>query len=82
MPKKFENFNNPRKKALAGMKQSISAELWEKNSNFLTRLRAKIAQHPVSHHSAIDTLNNGEINKEDLKKIHLEYRHAIVQTFT
>jgi len=30
MPKKFENFNNPRKKALAGMKQSISAELWEK----------------------------------------------------
>ncbi len=45
MPKKFENFNNPRKKALAGMKQSISAELWEKNSNFLTRLRAKIAKH-------------------------------------
>lgn len=30
MPKKFENFNNPRKKALAGMKQSISTELWEK----------------------------------------------------
>lgn len=29
MPKKFENFNNPRKKALAGMKQSISTELWE-----------------------------------------------------
>ena len=52
-----------------------------KNSNFLTHLRAKIAKHPVSHHPAIDTLNNGEINKEDLK-IHLEYRHAIVQTFT
>jgi hypothetical protein len=34
------------------------------------------------YHPAIDTLNNGEINKEDLKKIHLEYRHAIVQTFT
>lgn len=82
MPKKFENFNNPRKKALAGMKQSISAELWEKNSKFLTRLRAKIAEHPVTHHSAIDILNNGKINKEDLKKIHLEYRHAIVQTFT
>ncbi|MHC3048267.1 hypothetical protein ACWPO4_04905 [Acinetobacter nosocomialis] len=82
MPKKFENFNNPRKKALAGMKQSISAELWDKNLNFLTQLRAKIAQHPVSHHPAIETLNNGEINKENLKRIHLEYRHAIVQTFT
>ncbi|ENP5932890.1 hypothetical protein ACDZ46_004011, partial [Acinetobacter baumannii] len=31
---------------------------------------------------AIETLNNGEINKENLKRIHLEYRHAIVQTFT
>lgn len=82
MPKKFENFNNPRKKALAGMKQSISAELWDKNLNFLTQLRAKIAQHPVSHHPAIETLNNGEISKENLKRIHLEYRHAIVQTFT
>ncbi|MCU4552463.1 iron-containing redox enzyme family protein [Acinetobacter nosocomialis] len=82
MPKKFENFNNPRKKALAGMKQSISTELWDKNLNFLTQLRAKIAQHPVSHHPAIETLNNGEINKENLKRIHLEYRHAIVQTFT
>ncbi|MGT3819678.1 hypothetical protein [Acinetobacter baumannii] len=47
MPKKFEDFNNPRKKALAGMKQSISAELWDKNLNFLTQLRAKIAKHPV-----------------------------------
>lgn len=48
MPKKFEDFNNPRKKALAGMKQSISAELWDKNLNFLNQLRAKIAKHPVS----------------------------------
>lgn len=39
-------------------------------------------KHPVSHHPAIETLNNGEINKENLKRIHLEYRHAIVQTFT
>lgn len=67
MPKKFENFNNPRKKALAGMKQSISTELWEKNSDFLTQLR-EIAKHAVSHHPAIDILNNGEINKENLKK--------------
>ncbi|KHO13882.1 hypothetical protein NT90_18825, partial [Acinetobacter baumannii] len=82
MPKKFENFNNPRKKALAGMKQSISAELWDKNLNFLNQLRVKISKHPVSHHPAIEILNNGEISKQNLKRIHLEYRHAIVQTFT
>lgn len=41
MPKKFEDFNNPRKKALAGMKQSISAELWDKNLNFLTSVHDK-----------------------------------------
>ncbi len=36
----------------------------------------------MSNHPAIDILNDGKINKENLKKIHLEYRHAIVQTFT
>ncbi|MCT2464660.1 hypothetical protein MNL92_20440 [Acinetobacter baumannii] len=69
--------NNCNAFIVAWMKQSISAELWDKNLNFLTQLRAKIAKHPVSHHPAIETLNNGEINKENLKRIHLEYRHAM-----
>ncbi|ARN31054.1 hypothetical protein IL330_00041 [Acinetobacter baumannii] len=71
MPKKFEDFNNPRKKALAGMKQSISAELWDKNLNFLTQLRAKITRHPVLQNqhllehpfsSKLDTLINLYVN--------------------
>jgi len=82
MPKKFENFDSPRQKAIEGMKRSIPADLWEKNVNFLNKLRAEIATHPVSKHPAIQLLNEGLIDKETLKRIHLEYRHAIVQVFT
>lgn len=79
---KFENFNDPRKNALDGMKRSISTEVWEKNIAFLNKLRADISSHPVSRHPAIQMLNDGVIDKESLQKIHLEYRHAIVQVFT
>ena len=82
MPKKFEDFDNPRQKAIDGMKNSISETLWNKNLNFLKELRAEISNHPVSKHPAIQLLNDGLIDKETLKHIHLEYRHAIVQVFT
>lgn len=64
------------------MKNSISADLWNKNLDFLNKLRAEISNHPVSRHPAIQLLNDGVIDKETLKHIHLEYRHAIVQVFT
>ena len=82
MPKKFEDFDNPRQKAIDGMKNSISEDLWNKNVQFLKTLREEISQHPVSKHPAIQLLNDGSIDKETLKHIHLEYRHAIVQVFT
>ncbi|EPL4355949.1 hypothetical protein MOW52_003668, partial [Acinetobacter baumannii] len=40
MSKKFEDFNNPREKALQGMKDSIPASQWEENLLFLKQLRA------------------------------------------
>ncbi|QQV65305.1 hypothetical protein ABCA12_0623 [Acinetobacter junii] len=79
---RFENFYDPRKNAIDGMKRSISSELWTKNTAFLTKLRADISNHPVSKHPAIQMLNDGIIDKASLEKIHLEYRHAIVQVFT
>jgi hypothetical protein len=54
----------------------------EQEFNFLKELRAEISNHPVSTHPAIQLLNDGVIDKETLKHIHLEYRHAIVQVFT
>jgi len=82
MSKKFEDFNNPRQKALLGMKNSIPSEQWEENLKFLKQLRGKIAELPVCQHPAIEVLNNGQLDKFTLTKIHLEYRHAIVQIFT
>ena len=76
MPKKFEDFDNPRQKAIDGMKNSISETLWNKNLNFLKELRAEISNHPVSKHPAIQLLNDGLIDKETLKHIHLEYPKA------
>ncbi|UUM26390.1 hypothetical protein NQU59_11860 [Acinetobacter colistiniresistens] len=82
MVKKFENFNDPRKNALNGMKNSVSTEVWQKNIKFLNSLRLDISNHPVSRHPAIQMLNDGVIDKVSLLKIHLEYRQAIVQVFT
>lgn len=82
MLKKFEIFDNPRELALAEMSKSIPDEQWEKNLQFLNNLRKIIAAHPVSTHPAIQVLNSGQLCIEQLKKIHLEYRHAIVQIFT
>ncbi len=82
MSKKFEDFDNPRQKALLGMKNSIPTEQWEENLKFLKQLRARIAELPVCKHPAIEVLNNGLHDKFTLTRIHLEYRHAIVQIFT
>ncbi|WP_202740232.1 hypothetical protein [Acinetobacter sp. 'aerobic (ED)'] len=82
MTVQFENFDNPRKNAIEGMKKSIPSEAWEKNIAFLDQLRKDISKHPVSKHPAIQILNDGVIDKVSLEKIHLEYRHAIVQVFT
>lgn len=82
MSKKFEDFNNPREKALQGMRNSIPAKQWDENLKFLKQLRNKIAELPVCKHPAIEILNHGYLDKSTLTHIHLEYRHAIVQIFT
>ncbi|MDU6158441.1 MAG: hypothetical protein E6651_06020, partial [Acinetobacter sp.] len=82
MLKKFEDFNNPREKALQGMRNSIPAKQWDENLQFLKQLRKTIAELPVCNHPAIELLNGGYLDKQRLTLIHLEYRHAIVQIFT
>ncbi len=57
MSKKLEDFNNPREKALQGMRNSIPAKQWEENLKFLKQLRNKIAELPVCKHPAIEILD-------------------------
>lgn len=82
MKQQLGNLDNPRKNAIDAMKASVPQDLWEKNLAFIDSLKNQIHSHPVSRHDAINALNNGAFDKEAMKIIHLEYRHAIVQIFT
>ena len=74
--------DHPRQSAVNAMKASIPISLWEQNESFLDAVRREIKTHPVSTHPAITKLNAGMFGMETMHKIHLEYRHAIVQVFT
>ena len=64
------------------MRHSIPDALWSKNQEFVARLQDMISRHPISVHPAISALNQATFEKAATCRIHLEYRHAIVQEFT
>lgn len=76
------DLDHPRKNAIAVMQASVPVELWRQNASFVQRLREVIANHPVTRHIAIGVLQRGELDPASMCRIHLEYRHAIVQIFT
>lgn len=82
MPSSMIDLDQPRKKAIAAMQASVPADLWRQNAAFVQNLRRTIAAHPVARHRAIGILNRGELDAGRMRRIHLEYRHAIVQIFT
>jgi hypothetical protein len=82
MKVEFTDFDGPRRKAIAAMRDSLQVSAWERNASFIAELRATIKRHPVASHSAIATLNRGGLSLATMQRIHLEYRHAIVQIFT
>jgi hypothetical protein len=74
--------NNPRQSARDLLKNSISTEKWEQKKQLVNRLRDRIGQHPIAKHPIIRALEESSFDKEAIRQIHLEYRHAIVQVFT
>ncbi|WOD37249.1 hypothetical protein [Nodosilinea sp. E11] len=68
--------------AKQAIEQSIPKSTWEKNERFTQHLLSQLKKHPISSHSVIEALNSSRFKKEELKLIHLDYRHAIVQIFT
>jgi hypothetical protein len=76
------NLESPRISAIDSMKASITEKEWKRNSDFTAELKEKIQSHPIVNHKIIDLLSSGKVKNSELKKIHLEYRHAIVQIFT
>ena len=82
MPSSMIDLDHPRKKAITVMQASVPVELWRQNADFVKHLREVIAAHPVTRHVAIEVLSRGELDAISMRRIHLEYRHAIVQIFT
>lgn len=78
----FTDFDAPRRKAIAAMRASMTTATWGRNAEFIAKLRTEIASHPVARHPAIAHLNSGALSGAVMRRIHLEYRHAIVQIFT
>ncbi|SAI47278.1 Uncharacterised protein [Bordetella ansorpii] len=76
------DLNMPRQQALAAMRASVSPDLWEENAQFVAALREQVRTHPISNHRALELLTSGAFSKDQMIRIHLEYRHAIVQIFT
>ena len=74
--------DHPRQLAIAAIKASVPAALWSNNERFVSDLRQRLREHPVASHRAISALNQSTFNRSQLQRIHLEYRHAIVQSFT
>ena len=75
-------FDSPRERAINALKESVVPEVWASNHDFVTSLRSQIKQHTFVTNPIIDVLNEGTFHFSTIKKIHLEYRHAIVQVFT
>lgn len=74
--------SNSRQIAVAQMKASVTADTWQTNSEFVAHLHNQIQHHAISSHPAISALNKCVFSEDDLRDIHLDYRHAIVQIFT
>ena len=78
----FTDFEAPRRKAVAAMRDSLNTAAWNCNADFVAELRGAIGLHPVATHPAITALNSGTLSLAAMRHVHLEYRHAIVQIFT
>lgn len=76
------NRDQPRDIAIDSLKKTIPQRLWDENVHFTNQLKSKIKAHALTSNPVIERLKQGCFNREALKNIHLEYRHAIVQIFT
>lgn len=62
--------------------KSIPPKKWLDNSKSVEDIKQEISQHRLFNHNAIEKLNEGNLSLAQLKKIHLEYQHRIVEIFT
>lgn len=72
----------PRESSISQLKESISPHQWRENWAFIESIKLDVSNHPIQKHPILEQLESGSMTFSAIKKIHLEYRHAIVQIFT
>lgn len=72
----------PRESARKMLQEMTGHERFSKNTEFILKLRKKISVHSLSKNPTRSFMLRGGFDLEGIKKIHLEYRYAIVQPFT
>jgi hypothetical protein len=82
MGDKLDYLVNLRRNAIGELRAAVAQDVWQSNTRFIDALKREIRRHPVAGNAAIRLLNEGAFPLEQLQRIHLEYRHAIVQSFT
>lgn len=77
-----EQTDMPRESARKILQEMTGYERFSKNAAFILKLRKKINDHSLSKNPTRSFMLRGGFDLEGIKKIHLEYRYAIVQPFT
>lgn len=75
-------YTDPREHVVRELKSVTSPEQWFQNGLFINDLKARVFAHPLFKSHALAMLNEGEANLSLVKRIHLDYRFAIVKIFT
>lgn len=74
--------DNPRKVSRQLVKNSVDANVWDRNTEFTNRVVKKIRDHRLCHRPVIDALDRGEFTLESVRMMHLEFRVAFARIFT
>lgn len=78
----WTHLDDPRGAAKQIMRSMVDAERLGSNEAFIRQLRQKVGEHPIKNNPARKAMLAGQFGYEKMKRVHLEYRHAIVQIFT
>lgn len=75
-------YTDPREHVVRELKRVSSHEQWFQNGLFINELKGRVFAHSLFRSPALAILNEGEANLSLVKRIHLDYRFAIVKIFT
>lgn len=78
----FTQSEQTRAEVLLFIENSLSPELWKKNTQAICNFKQSTSDHALFKHPILTRLHQSQLNIEQLKFIHFNYFTAIVKNFT